>query len=152
MKLDQFSSLSSQQKIIILWALFLFGMIFHVQLGLMPTFYGQNVTIPSAHGVVPQQDLWLMLGFYLLPMLAVVGTLMTQSRSFRIMHFGLTIFYSVLNFLHIAFDLSVSPVQWYQILLVLVVFLDGILLNFVALQWFQESGDPNLGKNQLSSK
>jgi uncharacterized protein len=139
MKVKQLNQLNSQQKIIALWALFLFGMVFHVQLGVMPIFYGQNVSIPGSHGIAPQQDLWLMLGFYLLPMLAMLGTLLTESRSFRVAHFGLTIFYSVMNVLHIGFDLTVNPIEWYQILLVSVVFISGIVLNFAALDWIKES-------------
>jgi uncharacterized protein len=149
MKVKQLNQLSSQQKIIALWALFLFGMVFHVQLGVMPIFYGQNVAIPGSHGIAPHQDLWLMLGFYVLPMLAILGTLLTESRSFRLVHFGLTIFYSVMNILHIGFDLTVNPIEWYQILLVSVVFIIGIVLNFVALDWFKESDNTTNENRQL---
>jgi uncharacterized protein len=139
MKVKQLNQLNSQQKIIALWALFLFGIVFHVQLGVMPIFYGQSVTMSNSHGIAPQQDLWLMLGFYLLPMLAMLGTLLTESRLFRVAHFGLTLFYSVINVLHVGFDLTVSPIEWYQILLVSVVFISGIFLNFAALDWVKES-------------
>jgi hypothetical protein len=149
MRVKQLDQLNSQQKIIALWALFLFGMVVHVQLGVMPIFYGQSVNIPGSHGVAPQQDLWLMLGFYLMPMLVILGTLLTESRSFRVGHFGLTVFYSVMNVLHIGFDLTVNPIEWYQILLVLVVFINGIVLNFVALDWVKESYNASMENKQI---
>ncbi len=148
MNIKQLNGLSTQQKIISLWAIFLFGMVFHVQLGVMPIFYGQSVAMPSAHGIAPQQDLWLMLGFYLFPILAIIGTILTQSRLFRVLHFGLSIFYSVMNLLHIGFDLTVNPIEWYQILLVSVVFVNGIVLNFVALNWIKEIYDSSQESSQ----
>jgi hypothetical protein len=54
-------------------------------------------------------------------------------------HFGLTIAYTVMNFTHGAMDLAVKPVEWYQIVLMVIVFINGILLNIVAFQWMQQS-------------
>jgi hypothetical protein len=45
--------LSSQAKIIALWAVFLFGMVFHSQLGMMPMLYGESVAMPNAKGKMP---------------------------------------------------------------------------------------------------
>lgn len=52
-------------------------------------------------------------------------------------HFGLTVVYTVMNFTHAAMDLGVKPIEWYQIALMVIVFINGILLNIVAFQWMQ---------------
>jgi hypothetical protein len=43
----------------------------------------------------------------------------------------------VMNFLHVALDLRVKPIEWYQIVLVTILLLNGIVLNVVAFQWMQ---------------
>jgi hypothetical protein len=78
-----------------------------------------------------------MLGFFVLPMIAIVATALNASLLYRIIHFGLTLFYTVMNFLHVALDLRVKPIEWYQIALVTILFINGIVLNFVAFQWMQ---------------
>ncbi len=126
-----------QQQIIILWAVFLFGTIFHTQLALMPLLYGESVAMPRYGGKTPISHLWGMLGFYVLPMIAIVATALTASPTYRIIHFGLTVFYTVMNFLHVAMDLQVKPIEWYQIALVSILFVNGLLLNVVGFQWMQ---------------
>ena len=43
------SGLNLQGKIIVLWATFLLGMLFHTQLALMPLFHGIDVTQSHTH-------------------------------------------------------------------------------------------------------
>ena len=126
-----------QGQIIALWVVFLFGMVFHSQLAMMPLLYGEDIAIPRYGGKTPVSHLWLMLGFFAIPMLAIAATVFYASPPYRIFHFGLTLVYSVLNFLHAAMDLMVRPIEWYQIVLMGVVLLNGILLNVVAFQWMQ---------------
>jgi hypothetical protein len=127
-------------KIIALWAVFLFGMVFHSQLAMMPLLYGESVAMPNTKGKMPVSHLWLMLGFFAVPMLAIAMTLVNASHLYRMIHFGLTAVYSVLNFLHVTMDLMVRPIEWYQIALMVLVFVNGILLNFVAFQWLMQAG------------
>ena len=121
-----------QEKIIALWTVFLLGTLFHTQLGLMPLFHGQSIAI-NAYGT--SSIFWWMLAFFMLPMVAIVATAFLSSRHYRATHFGLTIFYTVMNFLHVALDLGVRPIAWYQIGLMVILFLVGLLLNLVAFQW-----------------
>jgi hypothetical protein len=79
----------------------------------------------------------MMLAFFTIPMLAIAATTFNASLPYRIFHFGLTVAYSILNFMHAAMDLRVKPIEWYQIALMVVVFINGILLNVVAYQWIQ---------------
>lgn len=129
--------ISIQVKIIALWSVFLFGMIFHSQLAFMPVLYGENVAMPEYGGKMPLSHSWLMLGFYAIPMIAIAATTVIDSQPYRIAHFGLTALYSVMNFLHAAMDLKVKPIEWYQIALMAIVFINGIFLNIFAFQWMQ---------------
>ena len=128
-------SLGIQEQIIALWMVFLFGMVFHTQLALMPLLYLDSVAIPSYEGKVPVSHLWGMLAFFSLPMIAIAVTALNASPLYRTIHFGLTVIYSVMNFLHVALDLRVKPIEWYQIVLVSLVFVVGLALNFLAFRW-----------------
>ncbi|BAB72682.1 hypothetical protein ACN23B_03615 [Anabaena sp. FACHB-709] len=126
-------------KIAILWIVFLLGTVFHTQLALMPLFHGLSViesqkatNINEISGIM-----WLMLGFFALPMLAIVSTMFTDNKRYRLVHFGLTIIYSLLNFIHLVLDLLLPQIIWYQITLMVLLFLIGLLLNFVAFQWIK---------------
>ncbi len=144
-------AINKQEKIIALWSVFLFGTLFHTQLGLMPLFYGESVAMSGTKGVTNVSHLWLMLGFFVLPMIAIVATAFNNSKRYRVIHFGLTIFYSIMNFLHIVLDLLVKPIAWYQIALMTILLIVGILLNIVALQWLRESLDHKQPRKQLLS-
>ena len=130
-------NLTIQAQIIALWAVFLFGLIFHTQLALMPQLYGESVAISRYEGKTPVSHLWWMLGFFVLPMIAIVATALNASLAYRVIHFGLTVFYTVMNFLHVALDLRVKPIEWYQIVLVTILFINGIVLNVIGFQWMQ---------------
>jgi presenilin-like A22 family membrane protease len=135
-------AINYQEKIIVLWIVFLLGTLFHTQLGLMPLFHGISVASPHSHNEATELAnivyiFWLMLVFFLLPLLAIIATAFYDSKRYRIVHFGLTIFYTIMNFFHVALDLFVDPIAWYQIFLMVFLLLVGILLNIVAYQWMQ---------------
>jgi hypothetical protein len=142
-KMAQINPRNYREKIIALWTVFSLGTLFHTQLALMPLFHGIDVAMMSHHHqetatiaeITP--ILWGMLFFFTLPMLAIVGTTFYKSRRYRVFHFGLTLVYTVLNLLHLIADLLVEPIAWYQIALMLLLFLIGILLNLVSYQWMR---------------
>jgi hypothetical protein len=131
-------AINQQGKIITLWSVFLLGTLFHTQLGLMPLFHGINIAHTEPTAVNMDLILWLMLGFFVLPMFAAISTGFTDAHRYRLAHFGLTLIYSVLNFLHLALDLMVQPIVWSQIALMAILFAIGLLLNLVAFQWLRE--------------
>jgi hypothetical protein len=121
-------------QIIVLWIAFLLTLLFHTDLGLMPLFHGQNI----AHSRDTQDIswiLWLMLLFFIPPLLGIILPTFTNSKRYRVSHFWLTVIYSVLNFAHLIADLSVTPIVWYQIALMTILFFIGILLNLVSYRW-----------------
>ncbi|BCL34789.1 hypothetical protein [Nostoc sp. MS1] len=130
---------SYQIKIAALWIVFLLGTLFHTLLGLMPIFHGLSVIESQKANNINEIAgiMWLMLGFFVLPMLAIIGSVFTEGKRYRIGHFWLTIIYSVLNFLHLVLDLLLPQVIWYQITLMVFLFLIGLLLNMVAFQWMK---------------
>ncbi|WP_218596863.1 hypothetical protein [Chroogloeocystis siderophila] len=130
--------MSYQEKIIALWTVFLLGTLFHTQLGLMPLFHGQDIAITDVHNTTNiAYILWGMLGFFILPMFAIIVLAFNDSKRYRVIHFGLTIFYTFLNFLHVVLDLTVTPIAWYQIALMVVLLFIGLLLNVVSWQWLK---------------
>jgi hypothetical protein len=131
-------------KIITLWAVFLLGLLFHTQLGLMPLFHGLSIAEPntSANAAATTDIspiLWLMLAFFVLPMLAMILSLFSSSKRFKGLHFGLTVIYTLLNLGHLIADLLVSPIVWPQIALMGILFMIGIMLNLVSWQWLKAS-------------
>jgi acyl-coenzyme A synthetase/AMP-(fatty) acid ligase len=132
-------AVSYREKIITLWTVFLLGTLFHTQLGLMPLFHNQSITISDAHSTENiAWILWLMLSFFAVPMMAIVVILFDDSKRYRKLHFGITIFYSVMNLAHTIADLLVKPIAWYQITLMVMLFLVGLLLNLASYQWMKE--------------
>ncbi len=131
--------IKEQEKIIILWIVFLLGLLFHTQLGLMPLFHGLNVADSQAQNIGEiTLIMWLMLGFFVLPMAAIIVTIFNDSKRYRSIHFGLTIFYTVLNFFHLIADSIVPPIALYQIALMVILFIIGLLLNFVSFGWLKQ--------------
>jgi hypothetical protein len=144
-------AVNHREKIITLWAVFLLGTLFHTQLGLMPLFHNQSIAISDAHATGNiAWILWSMLGFFVVPMMAMIIPLFHDSKRYRKLHFGVTVFYSVMNLFHIVADLLVKPIAWYQITLMVLLFLIGLLLNLVSLQWLQERPSKPLGKGQTA--
>ena len=131
-------SISKQGKIIALWIIFLLGTVFHTQLALMPLLYGENVVMPNTQGRMPAFESWLMLGLFVLPAIAIVATAFNSSRRYRLIHFCLTVLFTVVNLIHFVFDLSIQPIAWHQIVLVFLLFVNGLLLNIISLQWLRE--------------
>ncbi len=129
-------AIQAQQKIIILWIVFLLGLLFHAQLGLMPLFHGISVVEFHAQGISEIAPiLWLMLGFFVLPMVAIVATTFLESNRYRMIHFGLTVLFTGLNVLHLGADAMVPLIAWYQVVLMVILLTIGLLLNWVSWQW-----------------
>ncbi|MEM7757685.1 MAG: hypothetical protein AAF298_06140 [Cyanobacteria bacterium P01_A01_bin.40] len=141
--MTRINPINYQEKIIALWTVFLIGTLFHTQLALMPLFHGINVAIMAHHhqesATIAEIEpiLWGMLLFFVLPMMAIVATAFYTFKRYRIFHFSLTLLYSILNLIHLLADLTVDPISWYQIALMLLLFLIGILLNIVSYQWMR---------------
>jgi hypothetical protein len=121
-------------QIIALWIAFLLALLFHTELGLMPLFHGQSIAYTHDTQNIAW-ILWLMLAFFLPPLFAIILPTFTDSKRYRIGHFGLTVLYSVLNFAHLIADLSVMPIEWYQIALMTILLLIGIMLNLIFYRW-----------------
>jgi hypothetical protein len=121
-------------QIVALWTAFLLALLFHTDLGLMPLFHGQSI----AHSHDTNDIgwiLWLMLAFFVPPLLAIILPTFTDSKRYRTGHFWLTIIYSVLNLAHLIADLLVTPIAWYQIALMTILVLIGMVLNLISYRW-----------------
>ena len=101
----------------------------------MPLFHNMKVEQSAVKGEL-NGVFGFMLFFFLLPMLAIIASTFTKAKAYRSFHFGITIIYTVQNLGHIISDLLVGE-PWYQIILMLVLLLIGILLNLVSFQWLE---------------
>lgn len=123
------------QKISALWTAFLLGTLFHTDLGLMPLFHG--IPVEHSHATGNLNEIFgFMLIFFVLPMLAIIASTFTQAKPYRTFHFGLTIVYSILNLGHLIADIVVLA-PWYQLVLMVILLLIGLLLNLVSFQWLK---------------
>ncbi|MGB8701851.1 MAG: hypothetical protein WCD18_20745 [Thermosynechococcaceae cyanobacterium] len=128
-----------QTKITSLWTTFLLGLLFHTQLGLMPLFHSLQVADSQAQNLNEIAPiLWLMLGFFVFPLFAIIATAFWDSQRYRKFHLVFTLIYSVLNTAHLIADLMVQPIAWYQIALMFILLIIGLLLNLVSYQWVRE--------------
>ena len=121
------------QKISALWTSFLLGMLFHTDLALMPLFHDLEVEHSHAGGHI-NVLFGFMLVFFVLPMLAIIIPTFTSAKPYRNFHFGFTVVYSILNLSHLIADIIVGA-PWYQLVLMLLLLLIGLLLNLVSFQW-----------------
>ena len=127
-----------QEKIISLWVVFLLGLLFHTQLGLMPLFHGLNIITSQSQNMAESAPImWLMLLFFVLPMAAIIGTVFTNSRRYRTIHFSFTVLYTILNLSHLIADIMVQT-DLYQIALMAILFVIGLLINIVSWQWMRD--------------
>ena len=127
-----------QEKIISLWVVFLLGLLFHTQLGLMPLFHGLNIITSQSQNMAEIAPImWMMLSFFVLPMAAIIGTVFTNSRGYRTIHFGFTVLYTMLNLSHLITDIMVQT-DLYQIVLMAILFAIGLLINIVSWQWMRD--------------
>ena len=131
--------MNTRNQIIILWIVFLLGLLFHTDLGLMPLFHNLSVvSSPATNMDEIALIMWLMLGFFIPPMAAIIATTFINSRGYRKLHFALSLFYTMLNFSHLIADLMVKPIVWYQITLMVILLIIGLLINIVSFQWIKE--------------
>jgi hypothetical protein len=107
----------------------------------MPLFHGLDVLAPHGHvatsvaAITPV--LWGMVAFFVLPLVAILALVLHPSRRLCQAHFGLTVLYTLLNIGHLAADLLIQPVAWYQIVLMVLLLVVGLLLNRSAYQWWR---------------
>ena len=130
--------MTNRQKIITLWTVFIFGMVFHSLLAMMPLFFGADIAMPNATGSVPCSMMWMSLLIYLLPIILIVLILFTEKKWFKITNFGFSILITLMNIFHIIEHISETSVQMVQVVLLTFVLISGILLNIVSYKWMKE--------------
>jgi hypothetical protein len=145
-------SLNKQEKIITLWVIFLFGTVVRTQLALMPLLYGENVTVTNTQGRMPAFEPWLMLSFFALPAIAIVITAFNNARRYKLVHFCLTVLFTVVNFTQFAFTLAIQPIVWHQIVLIALLLVNSFLLNVISLQWLRERPKTPKLRKKLTDK
>ena len=132
--------MSNKAKVVTLWVIFLFGMTFHSLLAIMPLFWGQSIAMsPEQIAKNPMaSSMWMVLFFFLLPMIITVVTLFIEAKWYKVTNFVLSILFTLMNIYHLTGHLGESPVDPRQIMLLTFVLISGILLNIVSFKWIKE--------------
>lgn len=130
--------MTNRVKITSLWIIFLLGMITHFILSIIPIFFGADVTMPNATGVVPPVQIWMRLFIFLIPIIVIVVTLFLEVKWYRITNFIITLLFTVINIFHLTKHAGTSPVDPRQIVLLTFVLIFGIILNIVSYRWVKE--------------
>lgn len=132
--------MENKNKILVLWTVFLLGMIVHSLLAIMPVFWGQSIAMPeemtARHAF--ESSMWMTLAFFLLPMIIIAATTFIESGWYKITNFILSILITLMNIFHVIGHLGESPVDIRQIVLLTFVLIFGILLNMVSFKWMRE--------------
>jgi len=132
--------MENKNKIILLWTVFLLGMIFHSLLAIMPVFWGQNIAMSEEMIAKNPIDssMRMMLCFFLLPMVIIVQTLFFENKWYKITNFIFTLLFTLMNVWHLIGHFTESPIDPYQIALLTFVLTSGIILNIVSYKWIKE--------------
>lgn len=105
----------------------------------MPLFHGVSVLESHTHEAIGLNAvMWLMLLFFCLPLLAILGCAFSQALLLRKLHFGMTLLYSLLNLVHLAID-AILAVPGYQLALMTLLLGVGLILNLIGYQWMKSS-------------
>ncbi|MCK4359570.1 MAG: hypothetical protein KAW92_12695 [Candidatus Cloacimonetes bacterium] len=130
----------NRMRVITLWIIFLFGMIFHGNLALMPLFWGESVAM--SEDIIAknpfESSMWMMLTFFLIPMIIIVLTSFIETKWYRITNFVFTLLFTLMNIWHLIGHLGETPVDPRQIVLLTFVFISGVMLNIVSFRWLKE--------------
>jgi hypothetical protein len=131
-----------------LWLCWLLAMLFHVDLGLMPLFHGISPEIES-HVARAQLPLLFggMLVYFLIPLGAILLIAYAASdpahparwRSWRRIHFWISLVYTVTNLPHLIADILVpdSRADQVALMVVLVMVLIGLMINLEGWRWWR---------------
>jgi len=130
--------MTKHNKIIILWQLYLFGMVFHTLISLMPIFFGASVAIESATGVMPESIGWKLLVFLVLPMICITVSLFTNAKWHRLSNLVVAALFTLASLMHLINDGGSSIFQAILLSYVLVV---TVLLTWVSYSRFRENSD-----------
>lgn len=132
--------MTNKIKVVTLWIIFLFGMILHSLLGIFPLFWGENISMSKeliAKNPM-QSSMWMMLFFFLMPMIIIMLTSFIETKWYRITNFVFSLLFSFMNIFHLFGHLGETPVDPRQIVLLTFILLSGVMLNIVSFKWFKE--------------
>lgn len=132
--------MNNRAKIITLWVVFLFGMTFHSLLAFMPLFWGGSIAMsPEQIAKSPMaSSMWMVLLFFLLPMIIIAITLFIEAKWYKVTNFVLSILFTLMNIYHLIGHFGETSVDPRQIVLLTFVLISGILLNIVSYRWIRE--------------
>ncbi|PIE53182.1 hypothetical protein CSA37_02730 [Candidatus Fermentibacteria bacterium] len=92
--------MKNEIKVAVLWSIILAGLIVHGLIELIPLFYGTSVVMAGADGTMPSGDMWMMLVFYLVPMVFMAFTVLFTCKYLRLLNLLFAGLYTIANAFH----------------------------------------------------
>jgi len=124
------------QKIITLWIITVIGMILHFNYHVGDLFYGIDITVPDAIGVVPNSAHLMRGVFYHLPILWIIIALYIQHKLMRITLFIISFGYTIAHAMHFFGELTNEVKDVSQLSLLGIVLVVSFLLNYEHYRYF----------------
>lgn len=129
--------MNNLQKIIILWLLFVVGMILHFNYHVGELFYGIDIKRPNANGIVPISTAIVRFVFEIAPMMFITFLMFIEKAWLRVFNFSVSILYTAANFAHLFQELRSEKLDLSQINLLSFVLVASLLLNLASWKWWK---------------
>lgn len=137
-----------------LWLCWILAMLFHTDLGLMPLFHGISPEIESHISEARLPLLfWAMLIYFLIPLASILlisyaasdGIRPRRWRSWKRIHFWISLLYTATNVPHLLADILIPDARGDQVALMGVLVILGVLINLEGWHWWRGSASGNPG-------
>jgi hypothetical protein len=128
--------MKNSSKIIVLWSTIVLGLFVHCIIELMPLFFGADIAMPDASGVMPAWMNWMFLSFYLIPMICMVLVALVSATWFKIVNFILAILYALFNVFHLVEHLQEG--FGVQAVLLICILIFSVLLTLKSWAWWKK--------------
>lgn len=123
-------------RIVVLWGLFVIGLILQTLIGVLPLFFGESITLADATGTMPSNINRETLVVCLIPMFSITCVLYISQKIYKLINLILSGLITGLCVAHFLEELSVDYVQ---ATLVGSMLFFCILLTLASYHWFQET-------------
>ncbi|HBK33381.1 MAG TPA: hypothetical protein DEF88_10330 [Porphyromonadaceae bacterium] len=111
------------------------GLIIHAFIDMLPLFYGVDIAVPGAPGVLSASSQWMFFVFYFIPMLLMLGGIYLSSRWYKIINLVFACLAAIVNIVHLCTDFA-HDAGIQALLLTFVLFVSGLLV-FASYRWYK---------------
>ncbi|NLR93433.1 hypothetical protein [Flammeovirga agarivorans] len=129
-------NLQTSQKVIYLWIILIITMILHSNYHVGEIFYGIDIVLESATGVVPTSTHIIRNVFYHLPIIYIMLLLLNDSKVLKLTLFIIAVLYTLSHAMHLFQDLS--PFDGSQTPLLTITLIASVYLSIEHYKYWKE--------------